>query len=61
MIVCTLCKREVPNRYEQFAVRVEVRRLDAKERPFVKQVALICRDCIPNVDAERVAQEVLPL
>lgn len=59
--VCTLCNNEVKNPYDRFRVRLEVVRLDGKERPYVTTLRLVGRCCVDRVRADPEAQETLPL
>jgi len=57
-ISCRRCGRRVTNPYEQYAERIEYRRLDCKDRPLSRTLRLLCRDC---VDAIRVEMDGAPL
>lgn len=44
--VCELCRHHTPLRRDQFAERVELRRLDGKERVCAVTQRYICRSCL---------------
>lgn len=67
-IRCAECGKDEPDKYKQFAERVEYRRLDANERRAAWTVRLVCRDCVDRLaenhragDGPRVEQAGLDL
>ena len=51
-IVCTRCRRLIRDPYQQFAERLEYRRLDTIERRHTWTVRLLCRDCVDQLADE---------
>lgn len=53
MFVCTRCRREVPNPYEQYSERLEYLRRDGNKRPASFTLRLVCGTCVDTLAALR--------
>jgi len=51
-IMCARCRQVITNPYEQFAERLEYRRLDTREHRHYHTLRLLCRACVDAIAVE---------